>query len=83
MEGLFLIVPGKPKHSEALRLIKITMGQLKKVQDMIENNEYCPNIPIQLLAVISILKKANTKLLQNILKPACGKPRKRAKLRTR
>ncbi|MCD6462382.1 MAG: metal-sensing transcriptional repressor [Thermotogae bacterium] len=43
------------------------MGQLKKVQDMIENNEYCPNISIQLLAVISILKKANTKVLSKHL----------------
>ena len=62
-----MTIPGEPKHSEALRLIKIAMGQLKKVQDMIENNEYCPNISIQLLAVISILKKVNTKVLSKHL----------------
>ena len=51
------------KHEKALRLVKIAGGQLGKVQDMIENNSYCIDISIQLLAVISLLKKANTEVL--------------------
>ncbi len=51
------------KHEEALRLLKTARGHVDAIIKMIENERYCVDISTQLLAVISILKKANTTVI--------------------
>ncbi len=51
------------KHEEALRLLKTARGHLDAIIRMIEEERYCVDISTQLLAVISILKKANTSVI--------------------
>lgn len=52
-----------PKHIEALKLLKTARGQIDAIIKMIEHGRYCIDISTQLLAVISVLKKANTSVL--------------------
>ncbi len=51
------------KHEEALKLLKTAKGHIEAIIKMIEDERYCIDISTQLLAVISILKKANTSVL--------------------
>ncbi len=51
------------KHEEALRLLKTARGHIDAIIKMIEDERYCVDISTQLLAVISILKKANTSVI--------------------
>ncbi len=51
------------KHTEALRLLKTARGHLEGIIKMIEDERYCIDISTQLLAVISLLKKANTSVI--------------------
>jgi len=55
---------GVPKHSESLKLIRIAKGHLGGIEKMINEDRYCIDISKQLLAVISILKKANLQVLK-------------------
>ncbi len=51
------------KHEAALRLLKTARGQMNAVIKMIENDRYCVDISTQLLAAVSLLKKANTSII--------------------
>lgn len=51
------------KHEEALKLLKTAKGHLDAVIKMIEDGRYCVDISTQLLAIIAILKKANTSVI--------------------
>ncbi|NLT45233.1 MAG: metal-sensing transcriptional repressor [Thermotogaceae bacterium] len=48
------------KHSGALKVLRTARGQIDGIVKMIEEERYCIDISTQLLAVISLLKKANT-----------------------
>jgi DNA-binding FrmR family transcriptional regulator len=48
------------KHSGALKILRTARGQIDGIIKMIEEERYCIDISTQLLAVISLLKKANT-----------------------
>lgn len=48
------------KHSGALKILRTARGQIDGIVKMIEEERYCIDISTQLLAVISLLKKANT-----------------------
>ena len=51
------------KHKESHRLLKTAQGHLNAVVKMVENNRYCIDISTQLMAVVSLLKKANMQIL--------------------
>ncbi len=51
------------KHEDALRLLKIACGHLEGVIKMVEDERYCIDISTQLLAVISLLRKSNTMVI--------------------
>ncbi len=53
-----------PKHKTALKFVRMAQGQLKHIEKMIENQEYCIDISNQLLAVMSLIKKANLNVLK-------------------
>ena len=53
-----------PKHKKALKFVRMAQGQLKHIERMIENQEYCIDISNQLLAVMSLIKKANLEVLK-------------------
>ncbi len=53
--------PGR--HKEALKLLKTARGHVDAIIKMVDNKRYCIDVSTQLLAVISILKKANTDVL--------------------
>ncbi|HAS56417.1 MAG TPA: transcriptional regulator [Firmicutes bacterium] len=53
----------KANHKQISRYIQIARGQLDGVLKMIENDEYCVDVSNQILATISLLKKANTEIL--------------------
>ncbi|BAL80318.1 putative copper-sensing transcriptional repressor [Caldisericum exile AZM16c01] len=56
-----------PKHKDTLKLIKIAEGHLVGIEKMIESDRYCIDISKQILALIAILKKANTEILKRHL----------------
>jgi DNA-binding FrmR family transcriptional regulator len=56
--------PGIPKHAESLKLIHTAKGHLEGIEKMINEDRYCIEISKQLLAVISILRKANSQILK-------------------
>ncbi len=51
------------KHEPSLRLLRTARGQISAVIKMIEDDRYCIDISTQLLAAISLLKKANTSII--------------------
>jgi len=51
------------KHEKGLRICKTARGQIDSVIRMIEEGRYCIDISTQLLATISLLKKANTEII--------------------
>jgi len=53
-----------PKHENVLNLIRTAEGDLKGIEKMILDDRYCLDISKQLLAVISILRKANLDILK-------------------
>ena len=55
----------KHKHMKALNLLKTARGQLDGVMKMIEEERYCIDISKQLLALISLLRKANESILKS------------------
>jgi DNA-binding FrmR family transcriptional regulator len=50
---------------KALSLLKTARGQIDGVIRMIEEDRYCIDISKQLLALISLLRKANESILKN------------------
>ncbi len=55
------------KHEDVLKLINIAKGHLQGIENMILQDKYCIDISKQILAVISILKKANLEILKKHL----------------
>ncbi len=52
-----------PKKNKALRLVRQAAGTLTKVEQMVEANNYCPEIIQQVDSVIGLLKTAKRDLL--------------------
>lgn len=50
--------------TRVLRLIKTARGQMDGILKMVEDDRYCVDICIQLMACEAILKKANTEVLK-------------------
>ena len=63
------------ERKKALQALKIAKGQTEGIIKMIEDERYCMDISNQMLAVQSLLKKANLLILKNHLnhcvKEAC------------
>ncbi len=51
-------------NKEIENLLKTARGQIDGILKMIEDNRYCIDISTQLLATSSIIKKANTKVIE-------------------
>lgn len=60
----------KPKDSKEriLHRLKISLGHLKKVIDMVENDQYCIDVLNQSQAVQNALKETDNVILENHLK---------------
>ncbi len=58
----------KKEHIEIMMLLKTAKGQLEHVIKMVDEEKYCINISNQILAVESLVKRANNQLLVNHLK---------------
>lgn len=56
-----------PEHSKQLPNINKIMGQLEGIKRMIEENRYCPDILIQLMAIRSAVKSVSSKILKTHL----------------
>ncbi len=52
-------------NKAALNLLKTARGQIESVIKMTESERYCVDIANQVLATISLLKKANLNILKN------------------
>jgi len=52
---------------ESIRRLKIIEGHIKKITNMVEKDEYCPNILQQTSAVTSALKKVEEIILDSHL----------------
>jgi len=52
------------KHEGVLRLIRTAEGHLAGIEKMINEDRYCIDISKQLLAVMSILRRANLEILK-------------------
>lgn len=57
----------KDVKTRAVHRIKIIQGHLKKIQEMLENNEYCVDIVHQSRAVQSALKKLDILIVEDHL----------------
>ena len=57
----------KTTKQKSIHRIKIIQGHLKKVQEMIENDEYCVDIVHQSKAVQSALKKLDMQIIEEHL----------------
>ncbi|MFP4187764.1 MAG: metal-sensing transcriptional repressor [Acholeplasmataceae bacterium] len=55
----------KEKHREALNLLRTARGQIDAIIRMTEDERYCVDIANQILAVSSLLRKANLGILKN------------------
>ena len=53
-----------PKHEDVLKLIRTAEGHLAGIHKMIEEDRYCIDISKQLLALMSILRRANLEILK-------------------
>jgi len=52
---------------ESIRRIKIIEGHVRKIREMVEKDEYCPNILLQTSAVSSALKRVDEIILDSHL----------------
>ena len=52
---------------ETARRLKIVEGHVRKIRDMVEKDEYCPDILLQTSAVSSALKKIDEIILDSHL----------------
>jgi len=55
------------KHHGALKVLKTAKGQMEGIMKMIEEGRYCIDVSTQLLAVIALLKKANTEVINTYI----------------
>ena len=55
------------ERKKALQSLKTAKGQLEGIIKMIEDERYCIDISNQIIAVQSLLKKANTQILKRHL----------------
>lgn len=55
-------------YKKIRRKLNIAMGQLEGVSKMVDDNRYCIDISIQILAVISALKGVNSDILEAHIK---------------
>ena len=53
---------------EVMFILKTAKGQIDSIIQMLDDNRYCIEISNQILAINSLLKKANFLLLENHLK---------------
>ena len=58
----------KADHDAVKRKLKIARGQLDGICQMIDEDRYCVDISNQIMATISILKKANQQVIQSHIK---------------
>lgn len=58
----------KTTHERILHRLKISLGQLKKTLEMVENHEYCIDIIHQSQAVQKALADTDNLILENHLK---------------
>lgn len=56
------------ERKKALQSLKISKGQIEGIIKMIEDERYCVDISNQIIAVQSLLKKANALILKQHLK---------------
>ncbi|MFA0816678.1 MAG: metal-sensing transcriptional repressor [Anaerofustis sp.] len=49
---------------QVMRLLKTAKGQIEGIMNMVEEDRYCIDVYHQILAVQSILKKANKQIMQ-------------------
>ena len=54
----------KADKEQINRLLKTAAGQIEGISKMVEDNRYCIDISNQIMAVQSILKKANNEILK-------------------
>lgn len=52
------------KHFDAFKKLKMARGQIESAIRMVEEERYCIDISKQILATISLLKKANSSVLK-------------------
>ncbi len=55
----------KHKNENALTLLKTAKGQVDSAVKMTEEGRYCVDIANQIMATVSLLKKANLDILKN------------------
>lgn len=53
----------KANKKKVISFLHMAQGQLKGIENMIENEEYCIDISNQLMASIALLKKINGEIL--------------------
>ena len=53
----------EPKLMTAAEFLKLAEGQIRGIQNMVENDAYCPDILIQVSAVTAALNSFNKRLL--------------------
>lgn len=58
----------KADKSKLKKYLHMAQGQLKGIENMMDNNAYCIDISNQLMASIAILKKINNEVLSAHLK---------------
>lgn len=65
----------KPKNTQEriLHRLKISLGHMKKVINMVEDGEYCVNIIHQSKALQKALKEADNLILENHLNTCASK----------
>ena len=51
------------EQNALLRRLKLAEGQIRGIQNMVENDAYCPDILVQISAVTAALNSFNKKLL--------------------
>lgn len=53
---------------EAMKYLKVAQGQVKAALNMLEEERYCIDVSHQILAAISLLKKANEHMMKQHMK---------------
>lgn len=66
-------------HQKILHRLRISLGQLEKVIEMVENNAYCLDVIHQSQAVQRALKETDHVILENHLKTCTAKAIKSGK----
>lgn len=58
----------KANKDKIIKYLHMVQGQLKGIEKMIENNEYCIDISNQVMASSALLNKINAEILSSHLK---------------